>query len=600
MKIKSKLFFGFAVVVSITLFLGILTNSQSNIASDDFKSIAERDLLVIQNAEKLQRLAVDSENGQRGFIITGNESFLEPYNRGVDEFFVLLEEEKNLVSYNPSQVEKLEHISQLFSDWIESAGSPEIELARQIHSSQDDALESILSNESDIILDEIYQIILLLEGNLRDSENVDGFLLLGKIKADIYDTEVSQREYLISGNEDFLVSFNSVKIELRENIQNLENILKDDEENLQLIYSIGKLYQKWDQEVVYPNIESRRNIVENYNLNEASILLEKETGKRILDEIRTEFSEFIQIENENTQQRLENSLNNQELVRNVIIIVLVASVVSAVVLAFLILNSVLNPLSKLEKVIQQFKEGDYAQKIDINSNDELGDFSKSFDAIREILIKKEKLKNIGELATRLAHDLRNPLAVIQGAVNLMKTDLQEKDESLDKRFRMIDAAILRMTHQINDVMDFVRVSNLQIETHSLLELLQSSISRTTKNDSITIELPENDIKLRCDAHKLDILFVNLLSNAIDAVKENGTIKIRFFDETSHVKIELEDSGSPIPPNILEEMFEPLFTTKQVGTGLGLASCKNIVEQHRGEISAKTNPTVISLTLSKTL
>lgn len=240
------------------------------------------------------------------------------------------------------------------------------------------------------------------------------------------------------------------------------------------------------------------------------------------------------------------------------------------------------------------------KKIDINSNDELGDFSKSFDAIREILIKKEKLKNIGELATRLAHDLRNPLAVIQGAVNLMKTDLQEKDESLDKRFRMIDAAILRMTHQINDVMDFVRVSNLQIETHSLLELLQSSISRTTKNDSITIELPENDIKLRCDAHKLDILFVNLLSNAIDAVKENGTIKIRFFDETSHVKIELEDSGSPIPPNILEEMFEPLFTTKQVGTGLGLASCKNIVEQHRGEISAKTNPTVISLTLSKTL
>ena len=109
---------------------------------------------------------------------------------------------------------------------------PEIELARQIHSSQDDALESILSNESDIILDEIYQIILLLEGNLRDSENIDGFLLLSKIKTDIYDTEVSQREYLISGNDDFIVSFNNIKIELRENIQNLENILKDDEENL--------------------------------------------------------------------------------------------------------------------------------------------------------------------------------------------------------------------------------------------------------------------------------------------------------------------------------------------------------------------------------
>lgn len=182
----------------------------------------------------------------------------------------------------------------------------------------------------------------------------------------------------------------------------------------------------------------------------------------------------------------------------------------------------------------------------------------------------------------------------------MKNDLPDQDERIDKRFRMIDAAILRMTHQINDVMDFVRVSNLKIESHSLLHLLESSLSRTIKNDSITIELPENDINLRCDAHKLDIVFVNLLSNAIDAAKENGTIKIRFFDETSHVKIEFEDSGSPIPPNILEDMFEPLFTTKQVGTGLGLASCKNIVEQHRGEISAKTNPTIITLTLSKTL
>ena len=600
MKIKSKLFFGFTIVVSITLFLGVLTNSQSNIASDDFKSIAERDLLVIQNAEKLQRLAVDSENGQRGFIITGNESFLEPYTKGVDEFFVLLEEEKELVSYNPSQVAKLEHISQLFSDWIDLAGAPEIELARQIHSSQDNALESILSNESDMILDEIYQIILLLEGNLRDSENMDGFLLLGKIKADIYDADVSQREYLISGNDDFLVSFNNVKIKLRENIHSLENTLKNDEENLQLIYSIGKLYQKWDQEVVYPNIESRRNIVENHNLNEASILLEKETGKRILDEIRSEFSEFVHIESENTKQRLEASLATQELVRNVIVVVLIISITSAVFLAFLILNSILTPLSKLEKVIQQFKEGNYNQRIDIDSKDELGDFSKSFDSISEILVKKEKLKNIGELATRLAHDLRNPLAVIQGAINLMKTDLQNKDESLDKRFRMIDAAILRMTHQINDVMDFVRVSNLQIETHSLLDLLQSSLSRTTKNDSTTIELPENDIKLRCDANKLDIVFVNLLANAIDAAKENGTIKIRFFDGASHVKIEFEDSGPPIPANILEEMFEPLFTTKQVGTGLGLASCKNIVEQHRGEISAKTNPTVVTLTLSKSL
>ena len=327
-------------------------------------------------------------------------------------------------------------------------------------------------------------------------------------------------------------------------------------------------------------------------------IIQEGTGNKITDEIKFELNEFREVQNESLKKRFDGVLSSQELIRYVIFIVMIFTIIGAIILGFLIFRSIVSSLLKLEIIVQQFKEGKFNEKIDIVSNDELGEFSRSFDSIRSMLLKKEKLQNIGDLASRLAHDLRNPLSIIDMCIQILESQVKPGDNS-KKYFKMLNSATKRMTHQLNDVMDFVRVTNLKLENVSLLEVLKSSLKKINIPDNVQIQIPQNDLKLKCDPVKLDIVFINLILNAIEAI-DTGKINIQFFDKSSFVKIEIEDSGPEIPLNVMKNMFEPLFTTRSSGTGLGLTSCKNIVEQHGGQISIKTNPTIISITLSKNL
>ncbi len=95
---------------------------------------------------------------------------------------------------------------------------------------------------------------------------------------------------------------------------------------------------------------------------------------------------------------------------------------------------------------------------------------------------------------------------------------------------------------------------------------------------------------------MKVVFINLFYNAIQSLGTEGKIKISSEISGNNIIIKIEDSGSGIPKGKLDKIFEPLYTTKQEGTGLGLVSCKSIIEQHRGTISVKNNPTTFTITL----
>jgi signal transduction histidine kinase len=101
----------------------------------------------------------------------------------------------------------------------------------------------------------------------------------------------------------------------------------------------------------------------------------------------------------------------------------------------------------------------------------------------------------------------------------------------------------------------------------------------------------------CDSEKMQIVFSNVILNAIQAIGDNkGTINIRAKKKQNAIEIKIEDTGAGIAANIYEKIFDPLVTTKQEGTGLGLTSCKSIIEQHKGTISASNKPTTFTITL----
>ena len=151
---------------------------------------------------------------------------------------------------------------------------------------------------------------------------------------------------------------------------------------------------------------------------------------------------------------------------------------------------------------------------------------------------------------------------------------------------------------INDVLDFVRNRPLELGRNSLLDILDSTLEDMTIPENIVLEKPSNDLTILCDRESIKIVFINLIMNAIHSIEKTGTIKIRFQENPSQYIIEVEDSGNGVPDEYLEKIFDPVFTTKQEGTGLGLTSCKSIIENHGGTISAKNRPTTFTIVISK--
>ncbi len=218
----------------------------------------------------------------------------------------------------------------------------------------------------------------------------------------------------------------------------------------------------------------------------------------------------------------------------------------------------------------------------------------------EQLTKSKKMAIIGELTSCLAHDFRNPISVIKTAHEIMK---EKPKMDIEKRLQYnarIDRAIQRIIHLVNDVLGYVRVSDLELVETCLLSLIESSIDSIVVSQKIKIIKPSNDCQIRCDFRKLEAVFANILTNSIQAVGDEGKIEVRLIDEDDSVKIEIEDDGPGIPKSLMSKIFEPLFTTKNNGTGLGLAICKTIIEQHNGTISVKSNPTTFTVILPKNL
>ncbi|MBT8173005.1 MAG: PAS domain S-box protein [Nitrosopumilus sp.] len=217
--------------------------------------------------------------------------------------------------------------------------------------------------------------------------------------------------------------------------------------------------------------------------------------------------------------------------------------------------------------------------------------------LQQKLLKQEKLVTIGELSARLAHDIRNPLSIIQ--VSLENLKLMSKDTKIDqKHFDRVERAINRISHQIEDVLGYIRNEPMQIEKTNMSEIIADALDSINLPNSIYFDISKNDFEFYCDKKRLAVALTNLIINGIQAIDGKGEIKINCEDTVNEVVISVQDSGKGIPADLKENIFEPLFTTKQQGTGLGLASVASIVQGHHGTISVTSPPTTFTITLPK--
>jgi len=221
------------------------------------------------------------------------------------------------------------------------------------------------------------------------------------------------------------------------------------------------------------------------------------------------------------------------------------------------------------------------------------------DKLSDELAKKEKFEILGQLAANLAHDIKNPLNTIKQSSEIIQ--LKTNQEKTQKDFQRIGRSITRISHQVDQVLNYIKKTPLVTEDTTVLKILKQSLDIITIPDNITIEIPKKNSEVKWDETKISVLFVNIILNAIQAIdKDKGKISIRTAQESDSIKIEIENTGPNIPEKDLDKIFEPLYTTKMEGTGLGLAGCKNILQSHKGTITVSNNPVIFTIKIPKFL
>ena len=240
-------------------------------------------------------------------------------------------------------------------------------------------------------------------------------------------------------------------------------------------------------------------------------------------------------------------------------------------------------IEELEKARKELKE--YAEKLELKVQERTKELKKS----QERLLRAERLAAIGQLAGQVGHDLRNPLTGILGAVYYLKKTNPNLDEKCRKMLEIIEKDAKYANKIIEDLLEFSReYVHLNLKLTSIRELVENALTKVTVPNNIKIvNLTSSKHKVKIDPDRILRVFVNLITNAIDAMPNGGTLRIWSRISDGYVKVFFKDSGTGIPEENLDKIWGPLFTTKAKGMGLGLSICKRIVEAHGGKITVKS-------------
>jgi two-component system NtrC family sensor kinase len=271
----------------------------------------------------------------------------------------------------------------------------------------------------------------------------------------------------------------------------------------------------------------------------------------------------------------------------------------------------LAPLRVLRLQARQIAGGDYGRRTVVPSRDEIGDLAREFDAMgRAIeerehrLIRSERLATVGRMAAQITHEIRNPLASLGLYVELLGDELSGEGEAR-RLVASIGNEIDRLSEITETYLRFVRLPRPKLEREDLgavatavMEFARAELSKggISLELSVAAGLPE----VAADENQIRQALLNLVRNAREAMPSGGKLRVEVGPGgTGQVRMSIADSGSGIPAEHLSKIFDPFFSTKEKGTGLGLALVQQILAEHGGRIEVSCPPgggTVFTLTL----
>ena len=273
-----------------------------------------------------------------------------------------------------------------------------------------------------------------------------------------------------------------------------------------------------------------------------------------------------------------------------------------IIFSILVAEKYTGPIKKIAEASKRIAEGELVKIRDKGRKDELGVLIKSFNEmvdklgerkeLEEKLKKNEQLSMIGQLSSGIAHEIRNPLNFLSLSVGHIKERISEENlenkEDLIKLLDNVTKEIYRVNELIHNFLFLGKPIALRrafVPPEALIDealyILKDKVR--TGIDIVTV-CDSNGRPIYCDREYMRLCLINLLLNAIQAIEDKGTVAIECGVEDSLSFISVKDSGAGIDPEDLEKIFEPYYSTKKLGVGLGLAVTKRFVEEHGGRVS----------------
>ena len=287
------------------------------------------------------------------------------------------------------------------------------------------------------------------------------------------------------------------------------------------------------------------------------------------------------------------------------------------------------PIRLLADASQRLATGDFDMPLPKPGNDEVGILVNSFagmrDAVRthtqrlseaneqlkreiaerkqaeealrraqEDLVRQEKLSILGQMSGSVGHELRNPLGVMSNAVYFLKTVHADADETTKEYLDIIGAEIANSQRIITDLLDFARTTPPRRVTVAAGELVRQSLERCSIPEhvkvEVAVEVPEELSMLNVDPLQMGQVLTNFIVNGVQAMPNGGSLRLATrLVSGKETEISVTDTGDGISPENRKKLFQPLFTTKPKGIGLGLVVCKNLVEANGGRIEVESEP-----------
>jgi len=281
-------------------------------------------------------------------------------------------------------------------------------------------------------------------------------------------------------------------------------------------------------------------------------------------------------------------------VRSRLAVLWLAAVMAGIGLTYFLARRLLKPVDELDRAAAEIATGNYDVRVPAGGGGEIGRLAETFNSMcaslskaREDLIRQERIATIGRLSTSIIHDLRNPLAAIYGGAEML-VDAKLSGVQVERLAANIYKASRQVQSLLQELADVTQGRGHAREVCRLREVVTAAYEplaalAETRGVRVQIDL-EEDVELPLDRSPMERVFQNLLSNAIEAMPNGGSVRVRADRRDSEIVVSVEDTGPGIPVSIVAQLFEPFITAgKKNGVGLGLALSRETVVSHGGDL-----------------